>query len=353
MRLCRTDTDNVKVLRCPYHNWVYRNDGSLLTAGAESHYREGELEKDKLGLIPVAKLGIYKGLIFATWDEHAEPLESWLGDARWYLDIIFGRTGEVEFVGVPQIWEAECSWKIATDNFTDNFHVFWTHRSLVQLGLLPNVPDFASYGHMVTAGNGHVLHFVQGTPNDEAYMGLGLPKDLWPEFEKHLTPEQKQVAMGHGYSAGTVWPNFHWLQLTLTSEVGGEPLGVLNPRLQVPVSPTRTRMYSWLAVDKGASAELRKRTHEGLVRTMGPAGIFDQDDMENWEECTLTAMGPAAKRHTLHHKMGINRPVAKDWPGPGVPYEDSYGEMTQRAWYAEWLRRMSLPLNGTNKAVSR
>src|SRR6185503_542867 len=98
MRICRTDRENARVLRCPYHGWTYRNDGSLVAAGAENHYGEGELQKDQLGLIPVAKLAIYRGLIFASWDEHAPPLEEWLGDLRWYLDIIFGRTGEIEII---------------------------------------------------------------------------------------------------------------------------------------------------------------------------------------------------------------------------------------------------------------
>jgi PAH dioxygenase large subunit len=351
MRLCRTDGENVKTMRCPYHGWAYRNDGTLVAVGAENHYGEGELEKDKLGLIPVAKLGIYRGLIFATWDEHAPSLDEWLGDIRWYLDIIFGRTGEIEIIGVPQIWEAECSWKIATDNFTDNFHVFYTHRSLVQLELLPNFPDFAAHGHMVTAGNGHILHFVQGAPNDEMFMGLGLPKELWPQFKKNLNPGQLDIAMKHAYSAGTVWPNFHWLQLVSAGDTASKPVGILNLRLEIPVSPTRTRMYSWVAIDKSGSAEYRKHSYETYVRTFGPGGIFDQDDMENWEDCTITAVGPAAKRHTLHHKMGINRAKATDWPGPGTAYHDSYGEMTQRAWYGEWLKWMKTPLNGSNKAV--
>jgi hypothetical protein len=39
--------------------------------------------------------------------------------------------------------------------------------------------------------------------------------------------------------------------------------------------------------------------------------------------------------------MGINRPLDPDWPGPGPAYSDSYGEMTQRAWYVAWLKWMS------------
>jgi hypothetical protein len=39
--------------------------------------------------------------------------------------------------------------------------------------------------------------------------------------------------------------------------------------------------------------------------------------------------------------MGIGRPVNEEWAGPGTAWRDSYGEMTQRAWYAQWLRVMT------------
>jgi PAH dioxygenase large subunit len=351
MRLCRTDRDHATTLRCPYHGWSYATSGELLAASSEHHYGPGELDKSELGLIPVTRLGTYRGLVFGSWDPAAPSLEEWLGDMRWYMDIIFGRTGEIEFVGAPQIWEVECAWKIATDNFTDNFHVYWTHQSLVELGLLPSDPDFAAHGHMVTLANGHILHFVQGPPI-EAFQGLGLPKSLWPRFKEYLNPAQAQIAQAHGFSAGTMWPNFHWLQLTAASDTKSEPVGMLNLRLEIPLSPTRTRMYSWFAIDRAAPADYRKASYETYVRNFGPAGIFDQDDMENWEECTATARGPAAKRYSLHHKMGIGRPTDPKWAGPGIAYGGSYGEMTQRVWYAEWLRRMRQPARAPS-AVQR
>jgi PAH dioxygenase large subunit len=349
MRLCRTDRDNVRLFRCPYHGWSYSTNGALLAAAGEHHYGAGELDRDALGLIPVARLGTYHGLVFGTWDPNAPSLDEWLGDMRWYMDIIFGRTGEIEFVGVPQIWEVDCSWKFATDNFTDNFHVFYSHQSLVELGMLPTDPDFACHGNMVTCGHGHNLHFVQGAPED-AYQGLGLPKELWPRFAKHLTPSQAKIAQMHGYSAGTMWPNFHWLQLVTAGDTEAPPIGILNLRLEIPITATRTRMFSWFAIDKDASPEYRKLSYETYVRTFGPGGIFDQDDMENWEECTAAAKGPAAKRYTLHHRMGLNRATDKSWPGPGISYKDSYGEMTHREWYSEWLRCMSWPIVGSRSA---
>ena len=126
MRLCRTDRDNVRLFRCPYHGWTYGTNGELLAASGEHHYCDGELDKTQLGLIPVGRIGTLSGgLVFGTWDPDAPSLvEEWLGDMRWYMDIIFGRTGEIEFVGVPQVWEVHRAWKFATGNFTDNFHVF-------------------------------------------------------------------------------------------------------------------------------------------------------------------------------------------------------------------------------------
>jgi phenylpropionate dioxygenase-like ring-hydroxylating dioxygenase large terminal subunit len=352
MRLLRTDRDNVRLFRCPYHGWSYGTNGELLAASGEHHYCDGELDKTQLGLIPVSRLGNYRGLVFGSWDPHAPSLEDWLGDMRWYMDIIFGRTGEIEFVGVPQVWEVDCAWKFATDNFTDNFHVFHAHQSLVELGMLPTDPDFASHGHMVTLENGHILHFVPGAPI-EPFQGLGIAPALRPKFDQHLNPAQARIAHTHGYSAGTMWPNFHWLQLTTAGDMQAPPIGILNLRLEIPVSATRTRMFSWFAIDKDASPEYRQLSYETYVRTFGPGGIFDQDDMENWEECTAAARGPAAKRHTLHHRMGLYRETAKDWPGPGTCYPDSYGEMTQREWYAEWLRQMTRPLTATDARAVR
>lgn len=339
MRLCRTDRANARFLRCPYHGWTYATDGTLVLVPTEGHYEPGELVKESLGLISAAQVASYRGLVFATWNPQAPPLETYLGDMAYYLDIIFNRTGGVEIVGSPQIWEVETGWKFATDNFTDNFHVFQTHFSLVELGMLPNDPDFAAGGNMVVAGNGHIMHFTEGPPGDE-YRGFGLPQPLREMFPSHLSASQCAIIEKSGLSAGTVWPNFHWLQLLVQGDPSSPITPVLNLRLEEPLSPTRTRMWSWFAVDGSATEEFRRASYETYVRTFGPSGIFDQDDMENWEDCTRANLGPVAKRHTLHHTMGMTRPADTNWPGPGVAYQGAYGEMTQRAWYAEWARQM-------------
>jgi PAH dioxygenase large subunit len=347
MRVCRTDVDNVSFLRCSYHGWTYRTTGELMTVPAEKHYEAGTLEKDRLGLIQAPRVDTYHGMVFASWDPGAPDLIDYLGNAAFYLDVLFNRTdGGVEVVGTPQVWEAEASWKFIVDNYTDNQHVWWAHHSLVDLGLLPGDPDFASHGNMLVLGSGHTAHFVPGP-----LKGFGLPEDLQAQFPRHLNSTQVEIATNTVYSAGTIFPNFHWLQLLVQGEIGGTNVPVLNLRLHEPLSPTRTRLWSWLVVEKAASEEFRQSTLSTYVRTFGPSGIFDQDDMENWEECTRANTGPIAKRYTLDHTMGLRRPANESWPGPGTAYPDSYGEMTQTSWYAEWVKRMTAgdgtPGNGT------
>ena len=74
------------------------------------------------------------------------------------------------------------------------------------------------------------------------------------------------------------------------------------------------------------------------MRTFGPSGVFEQDDLENWEECTRVNQGKIAQRYTLHHQMNVPVPVDPEFPGPGKAWQGSYGERTQIAFYAEWQR---------------
>ena len=170
---------------------------------------------------------------------------------------------------------------------------------------------------------------------------MGLPQHLRDKFPDNLNPDQVEMAKNLAVSAGTVFPNFHWLQLMSSGTMGQDDVPFLNLRMEVPVSPTRSRMWSWFLIDNDADPEYAKASYETYVRTFGPAGIYDQDDMENWEDCTRMSLGPVARQHTMHHRMGLNRPADESWPGPGTAYNVGYGEMTQRSWYSAWLNFMT------------
>lgn len=337
MRVCRADRDNLKFMRCVYHGWSYKRDGSLAAAFAEQLYEPQRLRKEELGLIPVTQVDSYAGFIFGTWDADTPPLDEYLGDMRFYLDLIVNRTDDgCEVVGVPHVWEANTNWKFAVDNFTgDNFHLYTSHGSMVELGMLPPDPMSLSYGYLIKADGGHVLHIVPGPPGFEY---LGMPKEMIPEFKRHLSSEQQAVMEMSTFTVGTVFPNLSYLHVFVPQAQGSPPCSFLSFRLWEPLAQNRTRIHSYLVVDKSAPADFRAETTLAYVHTFGPSGLFEQDDMETWEDCTLVNSGKIAQRYTLHHGMGLDIPADPDFPGPGEAFPGSYGERTQLAFYGEWAR---------------
>jgi nitrite reductase/ring-hydroxylating ferredoxin subunit len=344
MRICRTDMDNASFFRCPYHGWSYRNTGELVGVPAErAAYGAAGLDKSGLGLLAVTKLASYRGLLFGTWNPDAPALESFLGDVRFYLDLLFGRSdGGMEVLGAPQRWEVAANWKFGSDNFAgDNYHTLTTHSHAVDLGILPPDPTFAMHGHLVVTDRAHCIGLVGPPPGIPLPPYLGLPEEMFPEIERNLEPSQAGILRGSNFIHGNLFPNLSLLNVMLGRDLKHPPTPFLTLRIWEPTGPTTMRVSSWFLVEKTAPPSYRQASYETYVRTFGPSGTFEQDDMENWVECTRANKGRVAQRFGLHHGMGIGTEPATDWPGPGTAYPSSYGEWPHRAFYEEWLRCMT------------
>ncbi len=142
-RICFADRGQARQFTCNYHGWAFGTDGALMGMHEENHY-DGFIDKAKHGL-QNARVETYKGLVFACFDDDAPNLEEFLGDFRWYLDIILDQTEEgTEFLGgcIKNMYNA--NWKFGAENFVgDSLHVGWTHASgakAVSLG--GEVPEY-------------------------------------------------------------------------------------------------------------------------------------------------------------------------------------------------------------------
>ena len=133
-RVCRADRGNAKLFTCSYHGWTYSTDGKLAIVPMAEAFRN--LDRDQWGLIPVAQLDSYKGLIFATFDPEAPTLPDYLGDMAWYLDILLDRREGGTEVSGPHRWLVDANWKTAAENFGgDGYHIASTHGSARELGI--------------------------------------------------------------------------------------------------------------------------------------------------------------------------------------------------------------------------
>ena len=329
-RLCRADAGNAASFTCSYHGWTYRNDGRLVGVPFYKEAYYGELPREQWGLIPVAQLDSYKGLFFATFDPEAPPLRAFLGEMAWYLDAFFDRReGGIEVIGGMHKWVMPSNWKFPAENFGgDAYHVQWTHLSAIKTSFSAGVVTKPSAtGTMASPGNGHVVICVG--PNDVGDPPvpeiLAYEEEIRPEVEKRLGPRLGMI----NPIVGTVFPNFSMLRAT------SRTFRVWHPR-----GPDRTEVWSWVYVDKAAPPKVKEALRLAGVRGFSPSGTFEQDDMDNWQECTRTCRGTVSRRVALNTQMGLGHERFDDdlkaWAS-----DFRISESNHRQFYRQWARLMT------------
>jgi Rieske 2Fe-2S family protein len=115
-------------IRCLYHGWTYRFDGTLI--GVPEGLEFGErLDKSALGLLP-ARVEEMCGLIFVNLDLDATPLNELVGDLpsrleRYRIETLvpFGPGGD----GQP------ANWKVVAENYLEGYHIPIAHPGLMRL----------------------------------------------------------------------------------------------------------------------------------------------------------------------------------------------------------------------------
>jgi len=324
-RLCRADFGNAKSFTCAYHGWRYQNDGQLIHVPSLKKAYYDELDRQKYGLIPVARLDSHAGLIFATFDPEAPSLLEYLGEMAWYLSTIFDRVeGGIEILPGLNKWIIPCNWKFPAENLGgDAYHAHWSHRSAIQTGF-DSAPKMRT---MASPGDGHVLMLIAPEEPD------GIVSPLVQEYERRILPE---VERRHGPRAGqvksnggTVFPNFSYVR------GGSRTFRVWHPR-----GPDHIEVWSWGFCDRASPPEVKEAIRIAGVQVFSPTGTFEQDDMDNWEQCTKTCHGAVSARYWLNTQMGLGHEgfnkyleaFASDYP---------LSEHNHRRFYRRWAELMA------------
>ncbi|MEK4970257.1 aromatic ring-hydroxylating dioxygenase subunit alpha [Cytobacillus sp. FSL R7-0696] len=332
MKLCRADKGNKSAFVCPYHGFNFKNNGDLIGVPLQKNIYGEELDKSTMGLTEV-RIESYKGLLFGTWNDEAESLDDFLGDFKWYLDILVGRA-EMEVLGAPQRFVIHSNWKIGADNFVgDSYHTMVTHGSIAKLGMVPSA-TYSKMGYQIHSENGHGLNL--GTPNPD----FAFPEELIEEYKSNLSSEQFEVLSNLKNMIGNIFPHLSFL--ISHTKVKRQLISNTTVRLWRPIDHDKMEVIAWFLVEKNAPEDWKRRSRESFVLTFSPSGIFEQDDTEVFTDITAAAKGPmpVMKNLTYNYTMGLHRkPV--DFIGPGVAYDDKFSEANQRNFYKYWLELMN------------
>lgn len=357
MQVCRAEKGNASHFRCPYHGWTYSNQGDLVGVPAGKDAYGNKLKKSDWNLRAIPKLASYKGLVFGSLDPHAESLEEYLGDMKFYLDIVVDRSDAgLEIVGAPQRWVVGANWKLGADNFVgDAYHTMMTHRSMVELGMAPPDPQFALYGEHIHMNNGHGLGVIGPPPGMPLPEFMGLPENIVDELQRRLTPEQVEIFRPNAFIHGTVFPNLSIGNFLMGRDHLSPPSPFVTLRLWHPLGPEKMEVWSFFFVEKEAPEWFKEESYKAYLRTFGISGAFEQDDAENWQSITRVLSGRFAQAGDLNYQMGkgVLEPDL-DWPGPGEAYPLDYAEANQRNFLEYWMRLMIAdpPGAGNGKADS-
>ena len=141
-RLREGGGDCGKALRCPYHGWTYRTDGSLI--GVPEGRGFDRLDKSALGLMP-ARAETFAGLVFVTLDVESRPLRHELDGLERRL-APYGLERLTRFSASTSSQPA--NWKIVADNYLEGYHIPIAHPGLMRL------LDYQRY--TVEVGDGYV-----------------------------------------------------------------------------------------------------------------------------------------------------------------------------------------------------
>jgi len=202
---------NVKMIRCPFHAWVYRQDGSLASAPTMHKTCDFRRVEHNLHAFRVAERD---GFAFICMDESAPEIDQWLGDfsslhAEWSLaDLRSARRTE---------YEVRCNWKAFVEVFNEYYHLPTVHPD--SINPMYDTPDDCDRvtGHYTTQ-----FGTTQGTP--------ALLDD-----DKHQRLTPIQTLAGRNLK-GT---RYTWVYPNLTFAASVESLWMFEV---FPLAPDRTRV---------------------------------------------------------------------------------------------------------------
>lgn len=123
--MLRTEDGCVQSFRCPFHAWTWNLDGKLTHIHQE--WDLPHVDKDAMCL-PEAQVGTWGGFVFINFDEHCEPLMSYLENLPEHF-AQFALETRYKAAHVAKIMP--CNWKLAMEAFIEAYHVAIAHPQVL------------------------------------------------------------------------------------------------------------------------------------------------------------------------------------------------------------------------------
>lgn len=284
--VCRETHGNANMFRCFYHSWAFDLQGKLVNRPEADRYNSN-VEPGTHDMVPVPRLDSYRGLYFVCFDSGVEDLDSYLADAKEYIDLTMDHSEVgMEIVGGIQEYGFDANWKLLAENSFDGYHGFPTHASYFdyltaaggQLG-----ENVSSINAPRDLGNGHAV-IEYGAP-----WGRPVAKAVSAWGEQGIT-DTKQIydrlveRFGLERADRIAYNNFN---LVIFPNLVLNNIMAVTLRTFYPQSPGKQHVKAWALAPKEETAEMRKRRLSNFLDFLGPGGFATPDDCEALRLCQL------------------------------------------------------------------
>jgi len=351
-KLTRTERGTRRVHVCPYHGWTYDGDGRNVDVKnrKDGGYPEA-FDRDGHDLLPLARVASYKGLIFGSLSPDVPPLEEFLGELRFFVDLATeqGEHG-MELVPGRIEYAYEGNWKLQLENGKDPYHLTSTHTSFLDVQAKRR------------AGDGH----------QEARQF---------DWQKRFSQEGGDFQFAHGH--GVIWlnqaevakrpiyPGIDAIRARVGEAKADWMLKMRNlsifPSLQIadstslllrtfrPLAPNRTEMRYWCLAPVGEAPEQRAWRIRQFEDFFNVTGMATPDDSVVYEACQAGyAAAPLGWLQGHSRGMAVLQPGASPLAAslgfrPQASVQGGFKLQAETVFhpiYREWARLIDAGLKG-------
>jgi phenylpropionate dioxygenase-like ring-hydroxylating dioxygenase large terminal subunit len=333
--ICQEQRGNSSYFRCWYHGWTYTNRGELVGLPYAGGYGK-TFDRSKFSLVR-AKVGNYRGLVFASLNPDVPEITEHLAHARYYIDLFMELSpeGQVDARCGTHKYGYDGNWKFQMENGVDGYHPNFVHQSFFEIQgknlgrkVMKLFTEASAYESR-DLGNGHsILDMAPqrkvNRPINNILRGSTskASNDAYVESLGRRYGEERAAEILAASNVNlAVFPNLLIIGIQL--------------RNVIPVSVNRTDVYLTPTTLKGVPEEInvaRLRAHEAFY---GSAGGGAPDDVEMFNRCTAGLRVKGAE--WLELSRGIEREHTGEDGSIAAHITD---EVPQRAFYRQWRNLM-------------
>jgi phenylpropionate dioxygenase-like ring-hydroxylating dioxygenase large terminal subunit len=332
------------VLRCPYHGWTYRLDGSLRTVPLKSGY-EGtgfEMTAAAKGLPSITSVN-YRGFVFARLAPEGPDFHEYFGESLTSIDNMVDRSpqGRLEVAGGVLRYLHDCNWKMFVENLNDAMHPMVAHESSAGTAkrLWSSVPSGMAMPMVIE-------QFVPFVNDYEFFekMGVKVYENGHSYTGVHFSIHSKYASIG-GYEQAMVAAYGEERARRILGEVRHNTVyypsltikGAIQAiRVARPLAVDKTLIESWTFRLVGAPDELLARTTTYSRLINAPTSIVGHDDLHCYRSIQQGLESTSNEWVSLHRNY--SRDEARDLSG-------TYGatnEVPMRGQHQAWAKFMTL-----------